>query len=191
MRILQLVFLPLLILISSQSLCVRVDHQASSIGSFSRFVPPIQDKPPHQRQPPLLKKRLTYISPPPSTKIRYNLTFSTVHTVTPYTPTSPLSAIEIRHVAAIFEQLYQEIAFFLTDMVDEDVFEANDLCLRLGMFTLEFHSVAQYLSMLAVKAVVQRLSQMVQRGFLGFVVGEVDTLEGGVRMVFAAGVRNL
>ena len=43
--------------------------------------------------------------------------------------------------------------------------------------------------MLAVKAVVMRLAQMVMRGLVGFVVGEMVDAQAGVRMVFAFGLK--
>lgn len=60
--------------------------------------------------------------------------------------------------------------------------------LRFGAFTLEYHDVAEMLNILAIKAVVTRVLQMVMKGLLGFVEGEVVDARAGVRMVFAFGV---
>ncbi len=42
--------------------------------------------------------------------------------------------------------------------------------------------------MLAIKAVLMKLCQMIAKGFLGFVIGEVLDVHAGVRLIFALGV---
>ena len=86
----------------------------------------------------------------------------------------------------MFERTCEVFAYNLLDL---DQFEGPDLVVRVGGFTLEFHEVAERLSMLAVKAVVMRLAQMAMRGLVGFVVGEVVDARAGVRMVFAFGLK--
>lgn len=76
-------------------------------------------------------------------------------------------------------------AYYLLDL---DLLDEQDLALRFGEFTLEFYDLAGYLSMLAVKAVVMKLMQMVTQGLLGFFRGEMIDAQAGVRMIFAFGV---
>ena len=89
-------------------------------------------------------------------------------------------------MARFLERTCEVFAYYLLDL---DHFEGQDLVLRVGGLTLEFHEVAERLSMLAVKAVVMRLAQMVMRGLVGFVVGEMVDARAGVRMVFAFGLK--
>ncbi len=77
---------------------------------------------------------------------------------------------------------------FALCLLDFDLLEDQDLVMRLGHFTLEFHEVAEQLNLLAIKAVVMKLVQMITMGFLGFVSGEVVNAQAGVRMIFALGV---
>ena len=77
---------------------------------------------------------------------------------------------------------------FALYLLDFDLLDQQDLILRFGDFTLEFHAVAEHLSMLAVKAVVWKLIQMIMKGLLGFVKGEVVNAQAGVRIIFAFGV---
>ena len=48
--------------------------------------------------------------------------------------------------------------------------------------------MVEQLNMLAVKAVVMKLLQMVMKGLLGFVKGEMVDAQAGVKMIFAFGV---
>lgn len=83
------------------------------------------------------------------------------------------------------ERTCEAFAYYLLDL---DLLEEQQLVLRFGDFTLEFYDVAAYLSMLAVKAVVTKLLQMITKGLLGFVEGEIVDVQAGVRTLFAFGV---
>ena len=48
--------------------------------------------------------------------------------------------------------------------------------------------MAETLNILAIKAVLTKLLQMVMKGLLGFVKGEMVDAQAGVRMIFAFGV---
>ena len=73
-------------------------------------------------------------------------------------------------------------------LLDLDLLEAQGLVLRFGDFTLDLYDVSEHLSMLAVKAVLVRLIQMIAKGLLGFMTGELVDAQAGVRMIFAFGV---
>lgn len=60
--------------------------------------------------------------------------------------------------------------------------------LRFGAFTLEYYDVVEVLNILAIKAVVTKVLQMVVKGLWGFVRGEMVDAQAGVRMIFAFGV---
>ena len=116
----------------------------------------------------------------------------------PTTPTSPpyifrlidLHAIftspeTVKRVSKAMERTCEAFALYLLDF---DLLDQQDLVLRFGDFTLEYHDVAEQLSMLAVKAVVLKLIQMITKGLLGFVEGEMVNAQAGVKMIFALGV---
>ena len=50
------------------------------------------------------------------------------------------------------------------------------------------YDVSEQLNVLAIKAVVTKLLQLVARGMLGFVSGEMVDAQAGVRMIFTFGV---
>lgn len=83
------------------------------------------------------------------------------------------------------ERTCEVFAYYLFDY---DVLDAHDFVLRFGAFTLEYHDVVEILNILAIKAVVTKLMQMVMKGLLGFVKGEMVNAQAGVRMIFAFGV---
>ena len=66
--------------------------------------------------------------------------------------------------------------------------EAQDLVLRFGDFALDMYDVSEQLNVLAIKAVVTKLLQLVARGMLGFMSGEMVDAQAGVRMIFTFGV---
>lgn len=140
------------------------------------------------RKRPHLKKRLNIIQS--STPIN-STTIGTTYTHPYNIVLTDMRAIIYPHlnlevVVNIMESFYEAIAFFLLDV--DSLPEEHDLVLRMGEFELEFYCVAEYLSLLAVKAVVRRLSQMLQNGLTGFVAGEVVDVTTAVRTLFAFGV---
>ncbi|KAL9076839.1 MAG: hypothetical protein Q9161_000824 [Pseudevernia consocians] len=120
---------------------------------------------------------------------------SSTNTTTPASPPYIFHLIDFRaiftspeterKVTKAMERTCEAFALYLLDF---DLLDQQDLVLRFGDFTLEFHAVAEHLSMLAVKAVVLKLIQMIMKGLLGFVKGEVVNAQAGVRMIFAFGV---
>lgn len=83
------------------------------------------------------------------------------------------------------ERTCEVFAYYLFDY---DVLDAHDFVLRFGAFTLEYHDVVELLNILAIKAVLTKLLQMIMKGLLGFVKGEMVDAQSGVRMIFAFGV---
>ena len=88
----------------------------------------------------------------------------------------------IHGLATILERIYEIWAFA---MLDFESLERHDLEIRVGSFVLRFYCVAEYLSMLAVKAVTRRLGQLVQEGLTGVMAGEVLDVQTAVKTVFA------
>ena len=116
---------------------------------------------------------------------------STIPTPQPYTfrlfrlrtiLTSP------KEVEYLYRALERTCQLFASSLFDYDLLYGQDLALHLGDFTLQFQDVAEQLSMLAMKTVVMKLFQMLQKGLLGFVEGELIDAQAGVRMIFAFGV---
>ena len=60
--------------------------------------------------------------------------------------------------------------------------------LRFGDFILDLYDVSEQLNVLAIKAVVTKLLQLVARGMFGFVSGEMVNAQAGVRMIFTFAV---
>lgn len=83
------------------------------------------------------------------------------------------------------ERTCEVFAYYLLDL---DLLEEQGLVLRFGDFSFEVFDVAVHLNMLAVKAVIMKLIQMVMKGLLGFFEGEMVDAQAGVRMIFAFGV---
>lgn len=83
------------------------------------------------------------------------------------------------------ERTCETLAYYL---LDYNLLDEQDFVLRIGAFTLEYHAMVEQLNMLAVKAVVMKLLQMVMKGLLGFVKGEMVDAQAGVKMIFAFGV---
>ena len=73
-------------------------------------------------------------------------------------------------------------------LFDYDLLYDQDLALHIGDFTLQFQDVAEHLSVLAVKTVIMKLIQMLQKGLLGYFEGELIGGHAEVRMIFAFGV---
>ena len=92
--------------------------------------------------------------------------------------------------SAILEFCYEAIAFFIIDH-EHDLIEQHDLIFQIGALTFSFHSMAKYISLQAVRAVVRRLGQMVQMGLTGLVSGQVVDVKAETRMLFAFGIVNL
>lgn len=88
----------------------------------------------------------------------------------------------------MYKALERACESFASSLFDYDLLYDEDLALHLGDFTLQFQDVAEQLSMLAVKTVLMKLIQMLQKGLLGFVEGELIDARAGVRMIFAFGV---
>jgi len=91
----------------------------------------------------------------------------------------------LKTIVSLLERLYDALAFILFDL---SFLDEHDLTLQVGDFTLQLHCIAEYLSALAVKAVVRRLGQMLQRGLTGLVSGEVVDVGTAVRTMFVFGV---
>lgn len=60
--------------------------------------------------------------------------------------------------------------------------------LRVGVLTLDFYAVVEYLSKEVVLAVVRKLSGMAMMGLGVLPAGEVVDLNAGIRALFAVGV---
>lgn len=143
---------------------------------------------PHQ------KRRLTTIKPPPS-----NVTLTSLLSHPKFFPPSSnrhhvtlrrLSQtlpVSLPTITTIIERLYELIAFYLLDLDELNDLEP-DLVFTYGMLKLEFFSMAEYMSVQAVKAVVRRLGQVVQQGLTGFAVGEVWDVTAAVGVIFALGL---
>ena len=84
--------------------------------------------------------------------------------------------------------LERALQVFASALFDYDLLYDQDLALHIGDFTLQFQDVAEHLSMLAVKTVIMKLIQMLQKGLLGFFEGELIEGHAEVRMIFAFGV---
>lgn len=97
---------------------------------------------------------------------------------------SPPSTPTIALLTALIERLYDTLAYAL---LDRDALDAYDLTLRVGGLRLDFYCVAEVLGVMAVRAVVKRLGQLVQGGLTGVVVGGVEGGRG-VGVVVALGV---
>jgi len=91
----------------------------------------------------------------------------------------------LKTIVSLLERLYDALAFILFDL---SFLDEHDLTLQVRDFTLQLHCIAEYLSALAVKAVVRRLGQMLQRGLTGLVSGEVVDVGTAVRTMFVFGV---
>ena len=91
----------------------------------------------------------------------------------------------VQYVHNLLERALQVFAYSLFDY---DLLYNQDLALHLGDFTLQFQDVAEHLSMLAVKTVMLKLIQMLQKGLLGFFEGELIEGQAELRMIFAFGV---
>ena len=90
-----------------------------------------------------------------------------------------------QYIATAMERLCEAFAYALLDL---DLLADQHLVLRLGGFTLDFYDVAEQLSVLAMKAVVVKLMQMIGKGLFGFIRGEMISVRAGVRLLFAFGV---
>ena len=119
---------------------------------------------------------------------------STDPTSQPYTPYT-FRLLRLRTILAspkaveyVYTALERACQSFASSLFDYDLLYDEDLALHLGDFTLQFQDVAEQLSMLAVKTVIMKLIQMLQKGLLGFVEGELIDAQAGVRMIFAFGV---
>ena len=116
---------------------------------------------------------------------------STIPTLQPYTfglrrlHTILASPETVQRVHQLLERALQVFAYSLFDY---EVLYNQNLALHLGDFTLQFQDVAEQLSVLAVKTVMMKLIQMLQKGLLGFVEGELIEGQAEVRMIFAFGV---
>ena len=88
----------------------------------------------------------------------------------------------------VYRALERALQVFAYSLFDYDLLYDQDLALHLGDFTLQFQDVAEQLSVLAVKTVMLKLIQMLQKGLLGFLEGELIEGQAEVRMIFAFGV---
>lgn len=88
-------------------------------------------------------------------------------------------------MARALDRTCEAFAFYLLDL---DLLDEPDLVLRFGPFAIDFYDLALHLQMLAVKAVVMKLLELIAGGFLGFVKGEVMVAGAGTRMMFTFGV---
>ncbi|KAF6232382.1 hypothetical protein HO173_009487 [Letharia columbiana] len=120
---------------------------------------------------------------------------STTNTTSPTPPLYIFHLLDLRSIVAspetehkVFRAMERTCEVFAYCLLDLDLLDQQDLVLRLGDFTLDFHDMAEHLSILAVKAVVMKLMQMIIKGLFGFVQGEMVDAHAGVRMIFAFGV---
>ena len=95
------------------------------------------------------------------------------------------STVKRLDIAISLERTFELLAVLLLDF---DYLEAQNLMLRFGDLTIDFYSVGEQLSILAIKAVLTRLAQWITLGLFGFVVGEVLDVQAEVRMGFAFGL---
>ena len=91
-------------------------------------------------------------------------------------------------VQVVHKTLERALSVLAYSLFDYDLLYDQDLAVHIGDFTLQFQDVAEQLSVLAVKTVMLKLIQMLQKGLLGFVEGELIEGQAEVRMIFAFGV---
>lgn len=91
-------------------------------------------------------------------------------------------------VAYVHKTLEHALEVLAYSLFDYDLLYDQDLALHIGDFTLQFQDVAEQLSVLAVKTVMLKVIQMLQKGLLGFLEGELIGGQAEVRMIFAFGV---
>ena len=88
----------------------------------------------------------------------------------------------VNFLVIVIERMYDLLAYAILDFGS---LTRHDLEIRFGNFVLEFHCLAEYLSIMAVKAVARRLGQMIQGGLTGLVAGEIVDVQTAVRTIFA------
>ena len=108
---------------------------------------------------------------------RYLLTLTKIRTFSTNDASLPM-------IVATLERTYDAIAIAIAT-VDIDALEQHDLAFRIGNFRFEVHCMVEYLSVLAVRTVIQHIGQMLQRGLTGLVTGEVVDVSSAVRVAFA------
>ncbi|KAM0801392.1 hypothetical protein BDR22DRAFT_820898 [Usnea florida] len=164
-----------------------VDHQASEdgrIGTALKEVGNGDDFPQPSTQPfsttgPIIVNgRPSPNSTTTSISQTYTICLRQLHSI--------LGAPEtIEYAHRTLERALQVLAAALFDY---DLLYDQDLAVHIGDFTLQFQDVAEHLSVLAVKAVIMKLVQLLQKGLLGYFEGELIEGHAEVRMIFAFGV---
>lgn len=91
-------------------------------------------------------------------------------------------------LVAAFDRFCEACAIALLDF---DLLEAQYVSVRFGDLSLNFYNVGEYVSVLAMKAVVLKLLHLIGKGLRGFFKGEVLDVQAEVRMVFTFGIRGL
>lgn len=91
-------------------------------------------------------------------------------------------------LVAAFDRFCEACAIALLDF---DLLEAQYVSVRFGDLSLNFYNVGEYVSVLAMKAVVLQLLHLIGKGLRGFFKGEVLDVQAEVRMVFTFGIRGL
>lgn len=134
----------------------------------------------------------------PTTRNNHPATLNT--TTTPPPPPSPYTfrLLDFRAIAtspeteaklvAAFDRFCEACAIALLDF---DLLEAQYVSVRFGDLSLNFYNVGEYVSVLAMKAVVLQLLHLIGKGLRGFFKGEVLDVQAEVRMVFTFGIRGL
>lgn len=119
-------------------------------------------------------------------------------TTTPLSPPYTLRLLDFRAIATPHEAAANFVAALdrfceacANALLDFDLVEAPYVSLRFGDLTLDFNNVGQYVSVLAVKAVLMTLSLFFEQGLRGFFKGEVLDVQAELRMVFTFGVRGV
>lgn len=76
-------------------------------------------------------------------------------------------------------------------LLDFDLLEAQYFSLRFGDLSLDFYNIGEYVSVLAMKAVVLKLLHMIGKVLRGFLKGEILDVHAELRLVFTFGVRGV
>lgn len=97
-----------------------------------------------------------------------------------------LAHTPIPQLNKIIERCYDVIALAL---IIPNLLDRDALVFHFGDLTFAFRAVAGYLSLIALKAVIRQLGQMLQRGLTGFVSGEVVDVRNEYKVLFTFGVR--
>ena len=161
---------------------VHIATSPTSIGNRERSIPlsvrPLSIQPATTNHDNRATPNATTTPPSSSTYIFRQLDFRAIAT----------SLETEAKLAAALDRFCEACAIALLDF---DLLEAQYVSLRFGDLTLDFYNVGEYVSVLAMKAVVLKLLHMIGKVLRGFFKGEVLDLQAELRMVFTFGIRGV